>query len=178
MSMLPSGVPPSFDPLAQATREPMVEITNNGAASTTYTVTLEVTNETGTDTRSMTIVAEECIPEICREVTEMNPVFFPRNSSTLTAEGRAALRENLDLFEECPNLCGRIVGYAAPGERNPQELSADRARAVEEFYIDNGISADRFETEGLGVPAGVTTKKEGAAQYRRADTLPMECEDM
>jgi outer membrane protein OmpA-like peptidoglycan-associated protein len=107
----------------------------------------------------------------------MNSVFFGRNSSTLTNEARTALQENLDIFRECPNLCARIVGYAGSDERNPQQLSEDRARAVEQFYVDNNIAASRFSTEGRGVLPG-TTKKEGAAQARRVDTLPVQCVDL
>ena len=143
----------------------------------TYTVTLTTTNDAGSDTRSMTITAETCVAEICYDITEMNSVFFERNSSTLTDEGSDALGENVEIFEQCPNLCANIVGYAAPGERNPQQLSEDRARAVEDFYVENGLAASRFTVEGQGVLPG-TTKKEGASQARRVDTIPVQCEDL
>lgn len=143
----------------------------------TYTVTLTATNEYGTDTRSITIVAEQCIAQICYDISEMNSAYFDRNSSTLTDEGRAALSENVDILEQCPNLSGQIIGYAAPGERNAQQLSEDRARAVEQFYVDNGLAASRFQTEGRGVLPG-TTKKEGASQARRVDTIPVQAGDM
>ena len=142
-----------------------------------YTVTLTVENPSGTDTRSIQVTAESCIAAICYEITEMNPTYFDRNSSLLTAEGRAALLENVDVFTQCPNLAAEVIGYAAPGERNPQGLSEDRARAVEQFYVDNGLAASRFETEGRGLMPG-TTKKEGASQARRVDTIPNQIEDM
>jgi outer membrane protein OmpA-like peptidoglycan-associated protein len=107
----------------------------------------------------------------------MNSVFFARNSSTLTDQARAALMENIEIFEQCPNLCAEIIGYAGPGERNAQALSEDRARAVEQFYVDNGIASSRFRTEGRGILPG-TTKKEGAAQARRVDTIPVQCVDL
>lgn len=144
----------------------------------TYTVTLTVSNAHGRSTRSMTLTAEPCTAGICYEITEMNSVFFGRNSSTLTEEGRAALRENLEIFEECPNLCGEIVGFAGPGERNPQDLSQARAEAVEDFYTDNGIAASRFVTEGRGMIGETTSKKEGTSQYRRVDTIPVQCVDL
>ncbi|MEX2400765.1 MAG: PKD domain-containing protein [Rhodothermales bacterium] len=143
----------------------------------TYTVTLTATNSAGSDTRSITIVAEQCIAQICYDITEMNSAYFDRNSSTLTSEGRSALAENVDIFEQCPNLSGQIVGYAAPGERNAQQLSADRARAAEQYYVNNGLAASRFQTEGRGVLPG-TTKKEGANQARRVDTIPVQSGDM
>jgi outer membrane protein OmpA-like peptidoglycan-associated protein len=103
----------------------------------------------------------------------MNSVFFDRNSSTLTEEGRQELGENVEVLTECVTINARIEGYAVPGERNPQELSEDRARAVEQFYIDNGILASRLTAMGMGVVEGMTSKKAGAAEARRADTIPV-----
>src|SRR5690606_28462599 len=118
-----------------------------------------------------------CRTGVCYEITEMNSVFFDRNSSALSDEARAALRENLEILTECPNLCARIEGFAGPGERNANNLSEDRARAVQQFYIDNGISQERLNVIGRGVVGGQTTKKEGTSQRRRADTIPLQCED-
>ena len=142
----------------------------------TYTVTLTATNAAGTDTRTITIEALDC-ESICDDITDLNSVYFGQNSSTLTEEGRAALQENIEILRECPDICVRIEGFAGPGERNPQQLSEDRARAVEQFYIDNGIAASRLMAVGMGRVAG-TSKKEGAAQYRRVDSIPVPCEDL
>ena len=150
------------------------ETTHTFSEPGTYTVRLTARNADGETNRTITITAEPCTAGICFDVTEMNSVFFGRNSSTLTNEARTALMENHDIFHECPNLCARIVGYAGSDERNPQQLSEDRARAVEQFYVDNRIAASRFTTEGRGVLPG-TTKKEGSAQARRVDTLPVQC---
>lgn len=142
----------------------------------TYTVTLTLTNSAGSDTESMTITVTD---EGCFDcnISQMNSVFFDRNSSVLTEQGRQLLQENLTILENCPNICVRLDGYASRDERNPQRLSEDRARAVEQFYLDNGIAASRIATQGLGAQ-GQTTKKGGASQFRRVDTIPMPCDDM
>lgn len=139
----------------------------------TYTVTLEVTNCGGTVRRTMTITVNPYEAAICREISEMNAAYFDRNSSTLTDEGRQALNENLEILAQCPNLNVRVEGLAAPGERRAQQLSEDRARAVEQFYIDNGITASRIVSVGLGRATGLTSKKEGLSTYRRVDTIPV-----
>lgn len=139
----------------------------------TYTVKLVVTNCGGSVEKTMTITVAPYEAAICREITEMNPVFFDVNSSTLTPGAREKLEENLAILKECPNLNARLEGWAAPGERRPDQLSADRAKAVEQFYVDNGIALSRLVTVGMGRVQGMTSKKEGASGYRRVDTIPV-----
>ncbi len=150
------------------------EVSHTYSEGGAYTVTATVENEGGSDTESITITAMPCLASICYDITEMNAAYFDRNASELTDEAGEALSENADIFQQCPNLCGDVVGYAAPGERNAQELSEERARIVEQFYTENGLAASRFQTEGRGLLPG-TTKKEGAQQARRVDTIPGTC---
>lgn len=137
----------------------------------TYTVQLNASNKAGSDSRSMSVSVDWYEAAICREVAELSPAFFDRNSSVLSDEGSAALADNLEILAECPNMNVRVEGVAAPGERRPQELSEDRARAVEQFYGDNGIPANRMVTVGQGRAEDLTSKKDGLAQYRRVDTI-------
>jgi outer membrane protein OmpA-like peptidoglycan-associated protein len=137
----------------------------------TYTVQLNASNKAGSDSRSMSVAVDWYEAAICREVTELSGAFFDRNSSVLTDEAKAALADNLEILSECPNMNVRLEGIAAPGERRPQELSEDRARAVEQFYTDSGVSATRMVTVGTGRAADLTSKKDGLAQYRRVDTI-------
>ena len=115
----------------------------------------------------MNVTEEGCFD--C-DISEMNTVFFDRNSSTLTDIGRSELRENLEILQNC-DLNVRIEGYASRDERNAQRLSEDRALAVRQYYIDNGIDASRLSDMGMGA-GGQTTKKGAAAQFRRVDTIP------
>jgi PKD repeat protein len=137
-----------------------------------YTVRLEASNNVGSDSRSVTVRVNRDLPEICTTVSEFNSSFFGRNSSTLTDEARKSLQENTDLLTQCPNLSVRIEGFAAPGERNAQSLSEDRAQAVADFYTGNGVQSSRITTSGEGEVGGVTTKKGGTREYRRADSIP------
>jgi outer membrane protein OmpA-like peptidoglycan-associated protein len=105
-------------------------------------------------------------------VSEMNSAFFGRNSSTLTDEAQKSLQENVDILSQCPNLTVGVEGFAAPGERNAQSLSEDRAQAVADFYSNNGVDNGRISTSGEGRVEGVTTKKGGTREYRRADSIP------
>jgi len=137
-----------------------------------YTARLRVSNEAGDDSRSLTVQINRVLPEVCTTVSELNSAFFEANSSTLTDEARRSLQENADVLSQCPNLTVRIEGFAAPGERNPQSLSEDRAEAVAGFYEDNGVPGERIESSGQGQVTGVTSKKGGTRQYRRVDSVP------
>ncbi len=136
----------------------------------TYPVTLTLTNSAGSDSRTMTITVNDEGCFNC-DISEMASVFFDRNASVLTPQARQHLQENLEIFQNCPTINGRLEGFASRDEHNVQRLSEDRARAVEQFYLDNGVAASRLQAVGMG-STGVS-KKEGASQFRRVDTLPI-----
>ena len=138
----------------------------------TYTVDLTASNEAGESSQTLTMTVERALPAVCTSISELNSTFFEQNSSTLTDEGEETLQENVDILAQCPNLTVRVEGFAAPGERNVEALSEDRAEAVASFYEEGGVSADRIMSEGQGAPEGVTTKKGGSRQYRRVDSIP------
>lgn len=135
----------------------------------TYEVTLTVRNAGGEDSRTIEITVTEQGCFDC-DISQMNSVFFDRNSSVLTPDGREQLAENLEVLTNC-TFGARIEGHASRDERNAQGLSEDRARAVMQFYVDNGIDASRLSSTGMGA-SGQTTKKSGASQFRRVDTIP------
>ncbi len=139
------------------------------AQAGSYTVTLTLTNDAGSDSRTavVNVTQEGCFD--C-DISEMNTVFFDRNSSVLTDAGRTQLMENLDILQNC-DLNVRIEGYSSRDERNGQQLSEDRALAVKQYYIDNGIDESRLSDMGMGT-GGQTTKKGAAGQFRRVDTIP------
>lgn len=136
-----------------------------------YTVSLNVENEAGTDQATLDLSVDPFEADYCADVTEMNSVFFDQNSSVLTDEGEQLLEENVQIFEDCPNMTGSIEGFAGPFEADPDALSEDRAQAVAEYYQDQGISIDRFDVEGMGREADAA-KKDGAEEFRRVDTVP------
>jgi PKD repeat protein/opacity protein-like surface antigen len=147
----------------------------------TYNVTLTVRNNAGSDTATLTQTVEVCqVANPCAAIAELNSVYFMRNSSVLTDDARAELMENVEVLRDCACIMTRIEGFAAPGERNPQRLSEARANAVMQYYVDNGIPADRLMMEGMGSVGGTTTKKDDTSQFRRVDSIPMttDCTEM
>ncbi len=146
----------------------------------TYTVTLEISNCGGTDRRTITVVVTP--PPI--ELIELNAVYFNFRSSRLTDEAKAILMENVAELKKYPEVCVRIDAYTDHVEargRRAQRLSEARAKAVEQFYLDQGIPASRIVARGLG-QAPVSCAKEdpgpGCRRNRRAESVPINCEDV
>ena len=139
----------------------------------TYTVTLSCTNCGGTDTRTLSIRVTEFR---CSEITELNSVFFARNSTAIDETAAGLLMENIEVMNECPDLLVRLDGYADRGERNPMNLSSGRASAVEQYYIENGISANRLTARGLGRDP-LAGKGVDGQRNRRVDSIVVDSFD-
>lgn len=137
-----------------------------------YAVSLELLNEHGRDVRTLNVSVTQFEPPYCADIAEMSTVFFERNSSVLSDDAMVVLSDNLEILGECLNLNVRVEGMASPLERNPQTLSEDRARALVDYYTSNGIGMERLSILGMG-SADRTSKKSGADQFRRADTIPL-----
>ena len=135
-----------------------------------YAVSLELSNQYGRDVRTTNISVSQSEPAYCGDIVEMSTVFFERNSSVLSDEALQVLTDHLEILSECLNLHVRVEGMSSPLERNPQELSEDRARALRDYYISNGIGMERITMLGLGSADG-TSKKSGTDQFRRADPV-------
>ncbi|WP_272501858.1 PKD domain-containing protein [Salinibacter ruber] len=143
-----------------------------------YTVRLVASNEDGTATDSLALPVERALPAVCKTVQELNTVYFARGSSPLSSEARQKLRENAEGLRICPNLSVRVEGFASSDEPAPLPLSRDRARAVADFYEDNGIAPGRITTSGEGAVGDLGGKKGADEQNRRADSIPQRNGDL
>lgn len=139
-----------------------------------YIVELSVSNPDGRDTKTMEVNVDRYEAAFCEEITALNTVYFGRHSSVLSQAARDILADNLEILRECPNIQVRIEGFAVPGETSPNELAADRARAVEDYYVDNGVTQSRIFSLGQGQVRGIGQMKDGLEQFRRADTILIE----
>ncbi|MFR9517460.1 MAG: OmpA family protein [Rikenellaceae bacterium] len=80
-------------------------------------------------------------------------VIFTLDSSTLTSEGNAKVKEISALMKEYPNRKISVTGYADEETGNAKynlNLSEKRAEIVKETLIANGISEDRIITDYKG----------------------------
>lgn len=80
---------------------------------------------------------------------ELKTIFFNKNSTSPSSA--AVVREVIDLMKANPNLKIEIVGHMDKVEHkdNLNDLSEERAKAIYDYLIKNGISADRLSYKGM-----------------------------
>jgi OOP family OmpA-OmpF porin len=86
-------------------------------------------------------------------ILALEDVHFDFDRSTLKPEAQAILKRNVQLLKENPKAQIRIAGYtsASGTEAYNQKLSERRARAVQEYLINEGvITPERLSTIGYG----------------------------
>jgi OOP family OmpA-OmpF porin len=80
-------------------------------------------------------------------------VHFDFDKSTLKPEAQTILKRNVQMLKDNPKAKVRIAGYtsASGTEEYNQKLSERRAKAVQEYLINEGvITPDRLSTIGYG----------------------------
>ena len=145
------------------------------AATGSYTVTITATNQYGTDTCTIPVTVGD---SYCANITELNPVFFGYGSSSLTADARERLEENIEILRRCPEICVTINAYSDGVEGDAQRISQARADAVLAYYVAQGVDSDRLRAVGRGVDPDANPKEDvgpGDSRARRADSIPSSC---
>jgi outer membrane protein OmpA-like peptidoglycan-associated protein len=80
-------------------------------------------------------------------------VHFDFDKSTLKPEAQTILKKDIQLLKDNPKAKVRVAGYtsAAGTEAYNQKLSERRAKAVQEYLInEGGIAPERLSTIGYG----------------------------
>jgi OOP family OmpA-OmpF porin len=86
-------------------------------------------------------------------VLAFEDVHFDFDKSTLKPEAQTILKRNIQLLKDNPKAQIRVAGYtsASGTEAYNQKLSERRAKAVQEYLINEGvITQDRLSTIGYG----------------------------
>jgi len=86
-------------------------------------------------------------------VLAFEEIHFDFDKSTLKPEAQTILKKNIRILKDNPDAKVRIAGYtsASGTEEYNQKLSERRAKAVEDYLINEGrISPDRLTRIGYG----------------------------
>lgn len=107
------------------------------------------------------------------EAIVLRNIFFDFNKATLRPESKAELDRLVQLMRENPTLKIEISGHTdniGSAEYN-KRLSEQRAKAVVDYLIQAGISADRLTYAGYGFerPIAPNTTEEGRQLNRRTE---------
>ncbi len=96
---------------------------------------------------------------------------FETNSARLNSDMKLMLNSQVQTLINNPRLIIEVAGYAdSRGSINyNRRLSERRAKAVRNYLIAQGVSAERLKVEGYGesTPAAENNTREGRAQNRR-----------
>jgi peptidoglycan-associated lipoprotein len=107
------------------------------------------------------------------DLAELLVVNFPFDSSTLTEDMQAKLRNNANFLRENPQA--RIVVEGHTDERGPAEyniaLGERRAKAVRDYLQRLGIDSSRMETVSYGseMPVNSASNEKAWSENRRAN---------
>ena len=91
-------------------------------------------------------------PKENEKVVRFSDIYFGYDQSTLSNNAKELLKKNVQTLKENPQINVRTAGYtSAKGtvEIN-QILSEERARAVRDYLIKNGIAPERVTVIGYG----------------------------
>ena len=100
-------------------------------------------------------------------------VRFGTNNATLTNASKSSLDRLVTLLNENPNMHILIEAHTSnDGDaEHLEELSEDRAKAVEAYLVSKGIDEDRIDTKGYGseMPIADNSTSAGRARNNRIE---------
>ena len=109
------------------------------------------------------------------DVTLSSDILFTSGSAALYPGGRDKLRQFAGVLNRYPRTTIQITGNtdSRGSEQSNMELSRQRAQAVADELIADGVSASRITTRGVGVSVPIATNDtpEGRAQNRRVEIV-------
>lgn len=117
-------------------------------------------------------------PEVTEEVVKQlnqfaKAIYFDTGKATLKGESQPTLDAIKKIMNDYPNAKFAIEGHTDSTGRleTNMKLSNDRAAAVKDYLIANGVAANRLTSEGFGPNQPVASNKTaaGRAQNRRTE---------
>ena len=125
------------------------------------------------DARRLAQEAETCAAPAGPTVVILTGVNFAFNSDKLTPMSRGILDKQVTKIKANPSMKVKVVGHTCDigSDAYNQKLSEKRAKAVMDYFIAEGIDANRLSYEGRGKmnPIASNDTEEGKAKNRRVE---------
>lgn len=101
-------------------------------------------------------------------VVTLGDLLFDLNKATLQRPAQQSIDKLASFLREHEDRRVRVEGYTdtTGTEEYNQQLSEERARAVKQALVDQGIAADRIETKGFGEAYPVASNEDAAGRAR------------
>ncbi len=107
----------------------------------------------------------------------LDTVRFETSKATLKSGSAATLTEALGVLQQNPELRVELQGYSdnTGSASFNRALSEKRAKAVADYFVSQGIAADRLFHKGFGPenPVASNDTAEGRAKNRRVEMKPL-----
>jgi outer membrane protein OmpA-like peptidoglycan-associated protein len=121
-------------------------------------------------------VANNGCPEVPEDVNKLmssssQKLSFSAGSTKLSTTANTSLNKVIEVLQQHPEMNIRIEGHSDNMEKDGDDLSDDRAKAVEAYLVSKGIDEDRIKTEGFGstMPIADNNTSAGRAKNRRVE---------
>jgi outer membrane protein OmpA-like peptidoglycan-associated protein len=105
----------------------------------------------------------------------MNDVLFDTGKYTLKPDAKEKLAKVSGILLAYPDLKLQVEGYTdnVGGEAYNQKLSQERANAVQQYLIANGVQQPNVTAEGYGMadPVADNSTAQGRAENRRVQLV-------
>ena len=112
------------------------------------------------------------IQQVAQEVEQFNKIYFAFNKYELTPKAKSYLNSIVEALNRVPDAKIMIDGHASPeGQAEYNNiLSANRAKAVADYLVSQGVDKERIVTAGHGsrVP-NADTEQEAMSRDRRVE---------
>lgn len=103
----------------------------------------------------------------------LNNVFFPTDEYSLETESEVELKKLAEFLKKNEGIRILLGGHTdnVGGEQHNKTLSENRAKAVYDYLVKEGIDASRMDYKGFGSsqPIASNDTKEGRAKNRRTE---------
>jgi peptidoglycan-binding protein ArfA len=130
---------------------------------------------TGSPPTSTPVDADNDCANLKSDIKAFGPIIFATDAVTLTPAGVQTLTQVADKLKACPGANVTINGYADNTGNDAVNipLSGQRANAVADFLIAQGVTRDQLTTKGLGSadPLAGNDTADGRAKNRRVEIV-------
>lgn len=167
------------EPVAESTTQISEEVSS--VPKTENSTEAEETTEAPTTETPSTQSKEEVLKEAQEAINQtlsLNAIEFDYGTAALTEASKNSVKEMADLLEAYPDIHVLVTGYtdAVGTKKNNQIMSLERAQAVVDELINNGIETARLSAEGKGedLPIASNDTEEGRKVNRRVELTGLE----